>query len=129
MKRLFLTRVGWTLACIASLSLGALSTQAQTQPAVYNFSPVNQFGINLTAAYWNPIIAYVREKWRQTQPEVGRTSADTTSYVLAKEVDFVFSNHLFSPEREQLGWKVLAQAYSQLCRAKSWFRLTLPSRT
>jgi phosphonate transport system substrate-binding protein len=29
--------------------------------------------------------------------------------VLAKEVEFVFSNHLFSPEREQLGWKVFGR--------------------
>jgi phosphonate transport system substrate-binding protein len=41
--------------------------------------------------------------------KIGRTSADTTSYVLAKEVEFVFSNHLFSPEREQLGWKVFGR--------------------
>ena len=43
------------------------------------------------------------------QLKIGRTSADTTSYVLAQEVEFVFTNHLFSPEREQLGWKVLAR--------------------
>jgi phosphonate transport system substrate-binding protein len=43
------------------------------------------------------------------QLKIGRTSADTTAYVLAQEVEFVFSNHLFSPEREQLGWKALAR--------------------
>ncbi|MFX8086683.1 PhnD/SsuA/transferrin family substrate-binding protein, partial [Acinetobacter baumannii] len=35
--------------------------------------------------------------------------ADTTSFVLAQEVDFAFTNHLFSPEREQLGWKVFGR--------------------
>jgi phosphonate transport system substrate-binding protein len=29
--------------------------------------------------------------------------------VLAQEVEFVFTNHLFSPEREQLGWKVFGR--------------------
>ena len=29
--------------------------------------------------------------------------------MLAQEVEFVFSNHLFSPEREQLGWKVIGR--------------------
>jgi phosphonate transport system substrate-binding protein len=43
------------------------------------------------------------------QLKIGRTSADTTAYVLAQEVEFVFSNHLFSPEREQLGWKVFGR--------------------
>jgi phosphonate transport system substrate-binding protein len=86
------------------------STPAQAQQPSYSFSPVNQFDINLTAAYWNPIIAYVSEKSGvKLNLKIGRTSADTTSYVLAKEVEFVFSNHLFSPEREQLGWKVFGR--------------------
>lgn len=43
------------------------------------------------------------------QLKIGRTSADTTGYVLAQEVDFAFTNHLFSPDRERMGWKVLAR--------------------
>lgn len=76
----------------------------------YDFSPVNQYGIHLTAAYWNPIIGYVSQKSGvKLSLKIGRTSADTTSYVLAKEVDFAFTNHLFSPERQQLGWKVFGR--------------------
>jgi phosphonate transport system substrate-binding protein len=83
---------------------------SQSQPVAYNFSPVNQYDIGLMAAYWNPIIAHVSEKSGvKLNLKIGRTSADTTSYVLAKEVEFVFSNHLFSPEREQLGWKVFGR--------------------
>lgn len=98
------------LRAVLPLALAAgLPALAQEQ-AVYRFSPVNQYGINLTAAYWNPIIAYVSDKSGvNLQLKLGRTSADTTAYVLAQEVEFVFSNHLFSPEREQLGWKVLAR--------------------
>ena len=77
---------------------------------VYRFSPVNQYGIALTAAYWNPVIAYVSERSGvKLQLRIGRTSADTTAYVLAQEVEFIFSNHLFSPEREQLGWKTFGR--------------------
>lgn len=98
------------IACAASLAWAALPGKASAQPAGYNFSPVNQYDINLTAAYWNPIIAYVSEKSGvKLNLKIGRTSADTTSYVLAKEVEFVFSNHLFSPEREKLGWKVFGR--------------------
>ena len=47
----------------------------------------------------------------QLRLKIGRTSADTTAYVLAQEVDFVFTNHLFSPEREALGWKVFGRRH------------------
>ena len=98
--------------CVAvgGVAAGFLPEVARAEPPTYNFSPVNQYDINLTAAYWNPIIAYVSEKSGvRLNLKIGRTSADTTSYVLAKEVEFVFSNHLFSPEREKLGWKVFGR--------------------
>ena len=94
----------------STLGLAALGAPALAQDKVYNFSPVNQASIPLMAGYWNPIIAYVSEKSGvKLALKLGRTSADTTSYVLAQEVDFVFSNHLFSPEREQLGWRVFGR--------------------
>lgn len=103
------TLFGWA-AKIGALGFGLAMGLAQAQTASYNFSPVNQYDINLTAAYWNPIIAYVSEKSGvKLNLKIGRTSADTTSYVLAKEVEFIFSNHLFSPERDQLGWKVFGR--------------------
>ena len=106
MRMTFLARTAGALL----LALGAQLPVALAQQPVYNFSPVNQYDISLTAAYWNPIIAYVSEKSGvKLNLKIGRTSADTTSYVLAKEVEFVFSNHLFSPEREQLGWKVFGR--------------------
>lgn len=89
--------------------LGA-SAIAQADSPGYRFSPVNQYGINLTASYWNPIISYVSEKSGvRLNLKIGRTSADTTAYVLAQEVEFVFTNHLFSPEREKLGWRVFGR--------------------
>lgn len=103
------------LLCLAFSTAAALSAPARQAIAaepgrVYQFSPVNQYGIELTASYWNPIINYVSEKTGlQLRLKIGRTSADTTAYVLAKEVDFVFTNHLFSPERDKLGWRTLAR--------------------
>ena len=107
MKRAFLLS---TVIAVAGFCLGAIPGTVLAQQPTYNFSPVNQYDINLTAAYWNPIIAYVSDKSGvKLNLKIGRTSADTTSYVLAKEVEFVFSNHLFSPEREKLGWKVFGR--------------------
>ncbi|SMP74085.1 phosphonate transport system substrate-binding protein [Noviherbaspirillum suwonense] len=99
----------------ASLLLGAAVAAMAARPAnaenaSYQFSPVNQYGIELTAQYWNPIIDYVSKKAGvQLRLKIGRTSADTTAYVLANEVDFVFTNHLFSPERDKLGWRTVAR--------------------
>jgi phosphonate transport system substrate-binding protein len=93
------------------LMLGmSICLSAGAQEGGYRFSPVNQWDIAKTAAYWNPIIQYVTEKSGvKLQLKIGRTSADTTSYVLAQEVEFVFSNHLFSPERDSLGWRVFGR--------------------
>jgi phosphonate transport system substrate-binding protein len=96
---------------LAALIL-CIPTFVSAQNVTYRFSPVNQWDINKTAAYWNPIIKYVSDKSGvKLELKIGRTSADTTAYVLTKEVEFVFSNHLFSPEREQLGWTVFGRRW------------------
>src|SRR5450830_1891514 len=78
------------------LALNGLYANAGT--TIYRFSPVNQYDINLTAAYWNPIISYVAEKSGvKLILKIGRTSADTTSYVLAREVDFALPT-IYSPQ-------------------------------
>ncbi len=96
-----------SLISLFTALLVALPAAAQPE---YRFSPVNQANIATAASYWNPIVAYVSEKSGvKLLLKLGRTSADTTAYVLAQEVDFAFTNHLFSPERDQLGWKVFGR--------------------
>ena len=69
-----------------------------------------QQAIPLVAAYWNPILAWVSARSGvRLGLKIARTSAETTAYVLRDEAEFVFTNHLFSPEREQLGWKVFGR--------------------
>ena len=93
-------------ACVATLATAFLGVAATAQP-VYNFSPVNQHSLQLSASYWNPILEYVSARSGvKLQLKLGRTSAETTAGVLAGEADFAFTNHLFSPERDRLGWKV-----------------------
>lgn len=104
-----------TLSRIVKAIFGTLFALYAAVPAhaaheQYRFSPVNQYGIALTAQYWNPILSYLHDKTGiGLTLKIGRTSADTTAYVLANEVEFVFSNHLFSPERQKLGWRVIAR--------------------
>ncbi|MBY0453772.1 MAG: phosphate/phosphite/phosphonate ABC transporter substrate-binding protein [Burkholderiaceae bacterium] len=100
----------WLILAGLTLSLHA---PAQTTANTYRFSPVNQWDIQKTAAYWNPIIKYVSDKSGvKMELKIGRTSADTTAYVLTREVEFIFSNHMFSPEREKLGWKVFGRRWT-----------------
>lgn len=87
---------------------GAASDRTADKP--YNFSPVNQHSLELTAMYWNPILKYVSDKSGvPLNLHLGRTSAETTAKVLSGEADFSFTNHLFSPERIKLGWTVFGR--------------------
>lgn len=102
------------LACAFATGAGA-----GAEPHSYNFSPVNQYNLRVSASFWNPIVRYVSEKSGvQLNLKLGRTSADTTSYVLAREVDFAFTNHLFSPDREKMGWTVFGRRDAPPVRAQ-----------
>ena len=115
-KNYLLRAVFMTASLIAMCATPTVQAQ---ENGTYRFSPVNQYGIELTASYWNPIIDYVSTKSGvKLQLKIGRTSADTTAYVLANEVEFVFSNHLFSPDRDQLGWKVFGRRATPAIRSQ-----------
>lgn len=110
-----MTRLGIFLLLFAA----ALPPAARGQDQPYRFSPVNQWDINKTASYWNPIIHHVSTRSGvPLQLKIGRTSADTTAYVLAQEVEFVFSNHLFNPQRMSLGWKVFGRRNGPMLRGQ-----------
>ena len=100
-----------TLAVLAAVLIGpAVGTARAADAPAYNFSPVNQYNLQVSASFWNPIVRYVSQKSGvRLNLKLGRTSADTTSYVLAREVDFAFTNHLFSPERASMGWTVFGR--------------------
>jgi phosphonate transport system substrate-binding protein len=101
------------------LALPLAGSAVAATPPVYNFSPVNQYNLQVSASFWNPIVRYVSEKSGVTlNLKLGRTSADTTSFVLAREVDFAFTNHLFSPERSKMGWTVFGRRNAAPVRAQ-----------
>lgn len=106
-------------ACLAAACLAHAPAFAAGDEAIYQFSPVNQHNVQITASYWNPIIDYVSQASGVTlRLKLGRTSADTTSFVLAQEVDFAFTNHLFAPERARMGWRVLARRTGATVRSQ-----------
>ena len=88
-----------------------LSAACQAAPQTpYAFGVLNQRSLQATAAYWNPILGYV--SMRSGVPlelHIGRTANETTDRAVAGQLDFVYTNHLFTPKRERLGWRVLAR--------------------
>jgi phosphonate transport system substrate-binding protein len=73
----------------------------------------------VTAKFWNPIVRYVSERSGVgLNLKLGRTSADATSHVLAREADFAFTNRLFCPGRASLGWTVFGRRLGPPLRAQ-----------
>ena len=113
--------------CLALLP----GTTVQAAPTVpYAFGVLNQRSLQATAAYWNPILNYV--SMRSGVPlelHIGRTANESTDRVVAGQLDFAYTNHLFSPKRDQLGWRVLARQDSQGIRGQVVVLDSSPIRT
>ena len=117
-------------AFVLAAALAGAVHAGQAPAPVYNFSPVNQYNLQVSAGFWNPIVRYVSQKSGvQLNLKLGRTSADTTSFVLAHEVDFAFTNHLFSPERAKMGWSVFGRRDAQPVQAQIVVPADSPVRT
>lgn len=103
-------RAGLAVLLALPWAISSAAAAAPVAAPVYQFAPVNQYNLQLTARYWNPILQYVSQKSGvRLNLRLGRTSADTTAFILANEVDFAFTNHLFGPDRDKLGWSVFAR--------------------
>lgn len=77
---------------------------------VLQFGVLNQRSVLLTAQLWNPILAYVTEKTGVPLAlAMGRTVDDSTAKTVRGDFDFVYTNHLFTPERDKLGYRVIAR--------------------
>jgi phosphonate transport system substrate-binding protein len=94
-------------ACLAMM----LSTACQAAPqSPFAFGVLNQRSLQATAAYWNPILNYVSTRSGvPLELHIARTANETTDRVVAGQLDFAYTNHLFTPKRDRLGWRVLAR--------------------
>ncbi|HEY9146080.1 MAG TPA: phosphate/phosphite/phosphonate ABC transporter substrate-binding protein [Thiobacillus sp.] len=102
--------------CLALL----VSTVGQAAPPEpYAFGVLNQRSLQATAAYWNPILNYVSARSGvPLELHIGRTANETTDRVVAGKLDFAYTNHLFTPKRHRLGWRVLARQDSRGIRGQ-----------
>jgi len=102
--------------CLAFL----LSTAGEAAPPIpYAFGVLNHRSLQSTAAYWNPILNYVSVRSGvPLELHIGRTANETTDRVVAGQLDFAYTNHLFTPKRDRLGWRVLARQDTQGIRGQ-----------
>lgn len=78
------------------------------------FGVLNHRSVILTAQLWNPILHYVSVKSGvPLSLKMGKTAAETTKMTVRGEFDFVYTNHLFTPDRDKLGYKVIARLNTQ----------------
>jgi phosphonate transport system substrate-binding protein len=96
--------------------LAALAILAGLQPLalaaapVYSFNVLNHRSIALTAQYWNPILLYVGQKSGvPLELKLNRTAQENTAKAETGIYDFVYTNHFFTPERDRLGYRVIAR--------------------
>lgn len=105
-------RIWWCLALV-------LSTACHAAQTPYAFGVLNHRSLQATAAYWNPILNYVSARSGvPLELHIGRTANETTDRVVAGQLDFAYTNHLFTPKRDRLGWRVLARQDTQGIRGQ-----------
>lgn len=76
----------------------------------YKFYVLNQRSVALTAQYWNPILTYVgRKSGVPLELKLAKTPQEGNIIAEKGGYDFQYTNHFFTPERDRLGWKVIAR--------------------
>jgi phosphonate transport system substrate-binding protein len=98
--------------CAASLLAAIISLHAPQAAAqkAHSFYVLHQRTIALTAQYWNPILTYVSAKSGvPLELRLAKSAKDGNAVAEAGGYDFQYTNHFFTPERDRLGWKVIAR--------------------
>ena len=96
-------------ATILAAALALHSPGAAAQQA-YAFNVLNQRSIALTAQYWNPILTHVsRKSGVPLELKLAKTSKEGDAIAEMGKYDFLYTNHFFTPERDRLGYKVIAR--------------------
>jgi phosphonate transport system substrate-binding protein len=83
---------------------------AAAAPESYGFYVLHQRTVSLTAQYWNPILTYVsRKSGVPIELKLAKTAQEGNNRAEAGAYAFQYTNHFFTPDRDRLGWKVIAR--------------------
>jgi ABC-type phosphate/phosphonate transport system substrate-binding protein len=108
-------RTATQLLFLAAAWLVAASASAQA----LRFGVVNQRSPQLTAQYWNPILDHVtRQSGVSLVLQIGKSASDTTAMAVRGDLDVYYTNHLFTAERDRLGWRVFGRGAGEGIRAE-----------
>lgn len=97
---------------VAALIVAAVAVHASSAVAqqAHTFYVLHQRSIALTAQYWNPILTHVsRKSGVPLELKLAKTAAEGNAMAEAGKFDFLYTNHFFTPERDRLGYKVIAR--------------------
>ena len=102
-------RIFTVAAIILAIAAGAYSPGAAAQQS-YAFYVLHQRTVSLTAQYWNPILTHVaRKSGVPLELKLAKTAQEGNANAEAGKYDFLYTNHFFTPERDRLGYKVIAR--------------------
>jgi phosphonate transport system substrate-binding protein len=88
----------------------ALHTPGAAAQQSYSFHVLNQRSIALTAQYWNPILTHVSKKSGvPLELKLAKTAQEGNAIGEKHGYDFLYTNHFFTPERDRLGYRVIAR--------------------
>jgi phosphonate transport system substrate-binding protein len=91
----------------AALAVHAPGAAAQK---AYTFYVLNQRSVALTAQYWNPIMTYVsKNSGVPIELKLAKTAQEGNAIAEKGGYDFQYTNHFFTPERDRVGYKVIAR--------------------
>jgi phosphonate transport system substrate-binding protein len=97
-------------ATILAVAVAAMHSQGVAAQQAYSFYVLNQRSIALTAEYWNPILTHVsRKSGVPLELKLAKTAKDGNAIAEMGKYDFLYTNHFFTPERDRLGYKVIAR--------------------
>ncbi len=101
-----------TAKCAAMILAAVLALHAPGAAAEkpYTFYVLNQRSVALAAQYWNPILTYVSKKSGvPLELKLAKTAQEGNAIAEKGGYDFQYTNHFFTPDRDRVGYKVIAR--------------------
>jgi phosphonate transport system substrate-binding protein len=120
----------FTQAVLALAAAAALHSPGVEAQQAHTFYVLHQRTISLTAQYWNPILTYVgRKSGVPLELKLAKTAGEGNANAEAGAYEFLYTNHFFTPERDRLGYKVIARPAGPGIRSQIVVPLDSPIQT
>jgi phosphonate transport system substrate-binding protein len=102
------TKTGRIIGLLVAALIMHSAALASEEPLSFNV--LNHRGVTLTAHYWNPILTYISQKTGvPLELRLNKTSKENTAIAETGVYHFLYTNHFFTPERDKLGYRVIAR--------------------